>query len=38
MRYLQINVSTTHDGADLVASLMFDEGSDGIEIRDGADV
>lgn len=38
MRYLQISVSTTHDGADLVAALMFDEGSDGIEIRDGADV
>lgn len=38
MRYLQMSVSTTHDGADLVAALMFDEGSDGIEIRDGADV
>ena len=38
MRYLQICTLTTHDGADLVASVMFDEGSDGTEVRDGADV
>ncbi len=38
MRYLQVSVSTVHEGADLVASVLFDEGSDGVMVRDGADV
>ncbi len=38
MEYLQITISTVSEGADLVAMVLYDLGSEGVSIRDDADV
>ena len=38
MKWLQATVATTTEGSDLVASVMYDLGSDGVSIIDSADV
>ena len=38
MEYLQITVSTVSEGADLVAMVLYDLGSEGVSIRDDSDV
>lgn len=38
MNYLQVTVTTTTEGSDIVASLLMDEGSEGVSIIDHKDV
>lgn len=38
MKYKQITVSTTTDGSDLVAMVLYDSGSDGVSIYDSKDI
>lgn len=38
MNYLQVTVTTTSEGSDIVASLLMDEGSEGVSIIDRKDV
>lgn len=38
MEYLQITVATVSEGADLVAMVLYELGSEGVSIRDDADI
>lgn len=38
MEYLQITVSTTSEASELVAMVLYEQGSEGVSIRDDADI